>query len=107
MNEINFKHNWNNKLNCPIFTTIRKHNRNKEMYYQNQIGNEFKIMLNNKLMGIAVLREVLTITFMNIPKTILRADTGYFEMGKIDMIFKRFGIADPDEILILTFERNL
>lgn len=29
MNTLNFSKNWNNKLDCKVFTTLRLHNPNK------------------------------------------------------------------------------
>ncbi|MCG8208843.1 MULTISPECIES: hypothetical protein [Tenacibaculum] len=44
MNTINFSSNWNNKLNCEYFTTIRIYNPIKH-----KIGNKFNVFLGKKL----------------------------------------------------------
>ena len=46
MEKLEFSTNWNNKLDCKCFTTIRLYNPNKHFR-----GNQFEISLQNKFKG--------------------------------------------------------
>lgn len=69
---INFSYNWNNKLNCKAFTTIRLKNVNKD-----QIGKEYNILLKKQLLKSAIIEDIKTIYFNQINEFIARVDTGY------------------------------
>ena len=69
---INFSYNWNNKLHCKSFTTIRLRNVNKY-----QIGKEYNILLKKQLLKSAVIEDIKTIYFNQINEFIARVDTGY------------------------------
>lgn len=69
---INFSYNWNNKLHCKAFTTIRLRNVNKY-----QIGKEYNILLKKQLLKSAVIEDIKTIYFNQINEFIARVDTGY------------------------------
>ena len=69
---INFSYNWNNKLNCKAFTTIRLKNSKKY-----QIGKEFKILLKKELLKSAVIEDIRTIYLNQINEFIAHLDTGY------------------------------
>ena len=69
---INFSYNWNNKLNCKAFTTIRLKNVNKY-----QIGKEYNILLKKQLLKSAIIEDIKTIYFNQINEFIARVDTGY------------------------------
>ena len=70
--KINFSYNWNNKLGCKIFSTIRIYNPNKY-----QIGQEYKIELNKKPIKIASITDMKTIYLKDINEFIAGIDTGY------------------------------
>lgn len=69
---INFSYNWNNKLNCKAFTTIRLRNANKY-----QIGKEYNILLKKQLLKSAIIEDIKTIYYNQINEFIARVDTGY------------------------------
>ena len=102
---IKFSHNWNNKLNTKVFTTIRKWNRNKEEYYRSAIGEIFKVDLGGHQLPLVKLVNVDIIEYAHIPVTVLAQDVGYTSREKADQIFARFGIANFDRVIILLFER--
>jgi len=105
MNKIKFSHNWNNKLNHNIFTTIRKYAEEKYSYYNNLIGKEFEILLNEKKIEEANLIDIDICDFKIIPKGLLHVDTGIINNYEIEDLFKMFGINKNDKVLILTFKR--
>ncbi|MFI1771019.1 ASCH domain-containing protein [Thalassobellus citreus] len=69
---INFSTNWNNKLDCKCFTTIRLKNSNKY-----KLNHEYPILLNRKLVKRAEIIDIKTIFFNQIDEYIARLDTGY------------------------------
>lgn len=70
--ELNFSTNWNNKLNCRCFTTIRLHNPKK--YF---IGAVFSVFLKGILKGRAEVIGVKICTIKDISEYVARLDTGY------------------------------
>lgn len=70
--ELNFSTNWNNKLNCQCFTTIRLHNPKK--YF---IGAVFRVFLKGFLKGRAEVVGVKICTLKDINEYVARLDTGY------------------------------
>lgn len=71
-NIINFSTNWNNKLDCMAFTTIRLRNSNKY-----QIGKEYKIILKKNFKKNTRIEAIKTIYFNQINEFIAHLDTGY------------------------------
>lgn len=104
--QIQFSHNWNNKLNNNIFTTIRKWDYSKEIYYKDSEEHTFEVMLNGEKQGNAKLIIVEVLFYKDIMPTILRLDTGKRGMGEIFEVFKKFGVSDlGDKVILLTFEK--
>lgn len=82
---INFSYNWNNKLNCKAFTTIRLKNSNKY-----QIGKEYKILLKKELLKPAIIEDIKTIYFNQINEFIARVDTGYSALETKNILKKMY-----------------
>lgn len=76
MQTINFSYNWNNKLECKAFTTIRLHNSKKY-----KVGELYSIRLQTskgvELKGHAEIVDIKTISFDQINEFIAHLDTGY------------------------------
>lgn len=77
MELLKFTENWNNKLDCDVFTTIRLHNPIKY-----RIGKQFKLVCekNKKTTidkGEAVIIQMRTITLAQINEWVAAIDTGY------------------------------
>ncbi len=70
--ELDFGTNWNNKLNCCVFTTIRLYNPIKYC-----VGNRFDVRLKGQHKGYAILLEVKKIYLDQINEFTARIDTGY------------------------------
>lgn len=105
MNRIRFSHNWNKKLGCDVFTTIRKKTEEKEAFYNNLIGTEVDIILNDEMAGTGRVEEVRTATYHEVPIEILMTDTGETDLKEIDRIFKGFGIGECDSVLIIVIRK--
>lgn len=69
---LKFTTNWNNKLNCQCFTTLRLHNPKK--YF---VGAKKDIFLDNRLKGAATIIGVQSFLLEHINDFIARLDTGY------------------------------
>ncbi len=102
--QIKFAHNWNNKLECKLFTTIRNWRKDKEEYYKACIGHIFDVMLSNNKIGEAVLRGAFVEDIQDIPVLILMLDTGMTSIPDILKLFKKFGV--EEKVIVLLFERK-
>lgn len=69
---VRFSTNWNNKLDCKCFTTIRLHNDKKYV-----VGEIYDIYLNDEYRGPAKLLEKRKLHLQKINEFIARLDTGY------------------------------
>ncbi len=85
MNNINFKTNWNKKLNCKCFTSIRLHNPQKCF-----ISEVFAVILNNRVIGYAKLRQVKTIGINEITDYMAMLDTGYNAAKTREIIYQMY-----------------
>jgi hypothetical protein len=103
MNIIKFSHNWNNKLNNKVFTTIRRDWPAKLDYYRRATNSIFQICLKGEYHSQAQLDSVKPIRFSMIPHALLATDTG---TSFYTAIFDKFGIRGDDKVLILTFTDN-
>lgn len=82
MKKLRFMKNWNKKLDCEYFTTIRK----KSSYYKS--GQDYQVLLNGKELGIANCFTCEDIDLSKISTIDLALDTG---MGGADShaLFKK------------------
>jgi hypothetical protein len=113
--KIKFNHNWNDKLRFSdlgteqkVFTTIRKHDGEKEDYYKRSIGETFEVYCNGVKLGEAKLISVSVMLYDMIQMPLLMLDTGYTETDDILGLFKSFGIEinKHQKIILLVFEKN-
>lgn len=72
MENIPFSYNWNNKLDCGAFTTIRLYNPNKHF-----VGNHVRPSLKGADKGAAVIMAVKTFYLHQLNPFISYLDTGY------------------------------
>ena len=100
---VKFSKNWNNKLDCNVFTTIRKHTKEKEDYYQSQIGVYNNIYLGDKVHCIAKIFDIKVMTYSQLPSELLVLDTGIPSHSLIDITFSKFGIEQSDKVIVLLF----
>lgn len=83
--ELEFTTNWNNKLNCECFTTLRLYNPVKHC-----VGNRFSVRLNGHHKGYAKIIAVSPIRLEQINEFIARLDTGYSSEECRDIIRKMY-----------------
>lgn len=69
-NHINFSYNWNNKLDCKAFTTLRLSGRFN-------VGDEVVINLNHLFVSEAVIIGKKTLLLQDLNDYIAYLDTGY------------------------------
>lgn len=89
MEKLEFSTNWNNKLDCKCFTTIRLYNPNKHFR-----GNQFEISLQNKLKGKAVVLGITKIKIHELNDYICYLDTGYSRNETIEILQKMYPKVD-------------
>jgi hypothetical protein len=72
MFDLNFSFNWNNKLDCNAFTSIRLYQPEKHF-----VGNQVNILLKGHNKGSGVLKGVKPMNLRQINDYIAYLDTGY------------------------------
>ena len=85
MGKLEFSTNWNNKLDCKCFTTIRIYNPAKHFN-----GNKFEVFLKDKFKAKA---EVLTVGVVKIEQLsdyICYLDTGYSRTETVAILYKMY-----------------
>lgn len=83
MHTTRFKNNWNKKLDCKFFTTIRHHNPKVTE------GTETQVILNEKPIFNSEITKIITTEFGKIPPYFISLDTGYSYDDSLE-IFRRF-----------------
>ena len=87
MEVLRFSYNWNNKLDCKAFTTIRISDRFK-------VGQEYDIQLREKIdyvsKGAAKILEIREFKLEQMNEFVARIDTGYSEQECKDILTKMY-----------------
>ena len=106
MKEIVFSYNWNNKLDCKAFTSIRLSNTYK-------ISDEYKIVLQPKnqmpvVKGIAKIIDIKKFSIDQVNDFISYLDTGYSKKECIDIINRMYPSADwtKQKLSLILFKYN-
>lgn len=86
---INFSHNWNKKLDCTAFTTIRLENNLK---YKK--GSVYEIHLKKVLHKKAMILEIKTMYLNDINEYIANLDTGYSSPETKEILLKMYPTVD-------------
>ena len=104
---INFDENYNNKLNCVYFTTIRRGTPEHIEEYTRGLGKHWNILLQGKKFCIATLIDVhLYSSILMVDTQLLVLDTGRRRVDAVALLYD-YGIGKSNEgVLILTFEVN-
>lgn len=91
---IKFTYNWNNKLDCRAFTTLRKAN---ERYWK--IGETYKVYIKDgkscRFIGSAMLKAKRSFHLNKINNFVSYLDTGYSVAKTIDIIQKMCNQPNP------------
>lgn len=85
MQKVNFSYNWNNKLNCDCFTTIRLHYPGRFVK-----GSEYEITLNNQFISKATCVDCKQLGIEKLNEWVSAIDTGYTQQETIDIIKKMY-----------------
>ena len=85
--KLNFSYNWNNKLNCKVFTSLRMTNRF-------DIGDRVEISLKDKPLGVGIVKGKKSFLIDGINDFIAYIDTGYNRDECIKMLKRMNKISD-------------
>ena len=85
MNKLEFSTNWNNKLDCKCFTTIRIYNARKHFK-----GNVFDVFLKNQHKSKVEILSVGNIKINDLTDYICYLDTGYSRAETIEILHKMY-----------------
>lgn len=83
-NVIKYSTNWNNKLDCDSFTTIRLHSN------KYQVGKEYTVNLKGKDLKRVKIVDKKVLLLNDINEFIAQIDTGYSRQKCIDIIKKMY-----------------
>jgi hypothetical protein len=108
MEQLKFSNNWNGKLFCDAFTTLRLHDPAKFF-----VGNEFQCLLNKAELGLVKVVEVRTIYLHQLNEFICYLDTGLNTAKTMEVIkemYKKYTIdwttQKLDFVLLLYIQKS-
>ena len=107
MRNIQFYKDWNRKLGCDVFSTIRRC-KGMDDYYGEHIGSVFNVVANDKVLFPARLVSANLVPFSSIPPEIIMLDTGRADPVESLAIFEAFygkGFDKATKFYILIFEK--
>jgi hypothetical protein len=87
--KLEFSYNWNNKLNCKAFTTLRLYNPDKH-----RTGTPLEIFLKGADLGTGSIQGVKPMMLNDINEYIARIDTGYNREECINIIKRMYPKVD-------------
>ena len=88
METINFSYNWNNKLNCRCFTTLRASIKNK------YVGDTIGITLKNEQIAKGKIIAIYEVMMFDLKEVTCRLDTGYSRSETIKIIQKMYNLPE-------------
>lgn len=104
MEKLIFSTNWNNKLECDCFSTIRIYNPSKHFR-----GNQFDVFLQRKYKGKVVVLGVIKTYLDKLNDYVCYLDTGYNKLETIDLFKKIYKSKNIDfskkQITILLLQK--
>jgi hypothetical protein len=95
---LRFSHNWNNKLCCDYFTTIRLHNASRTP------GIQLEVLLKDQPIGTAVIVEKVKVRMSAITDMMAYLDTGY-SRTEARKIFRKMYPDQDDPMMDFTLLR--
>lgn len=103
MKQLKFSYNWNNKLNCNAFTSLRLANPG---YYKE--GQQYEIICKKEFRGYAVLQRIKVLKLADISDFIAFLDTGYSMDQTRDILKKMYKTAnwETQEIYFMLFVKS-
>ena len=103
MDKMRFTQNWNNKLDCKYFTTIRKYDAAKFAYYDGKLNELDGICIGNENYCSAKLIKIVVCKLSEIDVLLKILDTGTLNYQDV---FSKFGLKDNSEVMVLLYERQ-
>jgi hypothetical protein len=102
MEKLDFSANWNNKLDCKCFSTIRIYNQAKHFK-----GNQFDVFLNKKYKNKVIVLGTIITKLNELSDYICYLDTGYSREETIAILQKMFPRIDfkTQKICILLLKK--
>lgn len=101
MKEITFSYNWNNKLECNCFTTLRLHNPTK--YRENEI---YRVTHKDRFFYVTIVK-INVIKFHQINDFTSHIDTGYSRKECQNIIKKMYKKVSTDTLFDLILLKKL
>lgn len=103
MTNTTFNTNWNGKLNCNCFTTIRLANQNKYA-----VNSDHKIILRDEFLYYARVLAYKELFLCDLNDFMSFVDTGYSRLETRDIIYKMYPKVDfkITKICFVLFGRN-
>jgi hypothetical protein len=96
--EIKFSHNWNNKLNCRCFTSIK-------MTDKYNLGELYKVYYKDRLIGTAKIRAINKLPISKITEAMAYIEAGMSKAELLKIIGTDIvGVNEQTIILHLTLE---
>jgi hypothetical protein len=89
MMQINFSTNWNNKLSCQAFTTLRIYNAEKHV-----TGTAVDIQLKGNTLDTGIIKQVKVLNIEQINDYIAYLDTGYSREECMNILKRMYSTAD-------------
>jgi hypothetical protein len=77
---IKFNQNWNEKLNCRAFTTIRAPAEG------HQVGNNYRVLLKGQKLGVAEVKSIRQFRLHELTDGCALLDTGYLADQAISLV---------------------
>ena len=98
---VKFSHNWNHKLVCDYFTTIRAWTPEKEAYYRSLLQKKVRIQIKGVTQFFAEIRSVTVFRYSEVSTLVKILDTG---SENYDEVFKQFNIVGDDKMNYLALK---
>ncbi|MCA0381690.1 MAG: hypothetical protein LCH58_05985 [Bacteroidetes bacterium] len=85
---LNFSYNWNNKLQCKAYTTIRLYGR------KYQQGKRFQVQLKGENLHVAEVVEIKPFYLQQLNEFMAYVDTGYSSTEARDIVIRMYPRVD-------------
>ncbi|MCU0439195.1 MAG: hypothetical protein MUC49_14955 [Raineya sp.] len=95
---IDFKYNWNKKLDCLSFTTFRIHNPSK---YQK--GKVYELYLKGEFLGLASILDIKKVKLSDVNEWIAQLDSGYNLQEFKNVVKRMYGSDAENENTLFDF----
>lgn len=103
MQYIKFAKNWNNKLGCEVFSTIRKADGHKREWYASGHKKVWQIIQSDVVVGYARLEELVFLPEHELSRELKILDTGILDDDERVRLWQKLGIVPEEEVAFLIF----